>query len=134
MCVQSAFCIGVDVEFNLAYTTVELLGQRLMLIVEPLVCVRILSLPKLTFAGSDAGVVAVVRSYYLNLIEFNVAIIFRCLRTCLKRNERCRNNNEGQNAIANLRHVYPFRPNFCGENVVIGWWVVVNYVVRYGLL
>src|SRR5580698_1101456 len=102
MCVQSAFRIGIDVEFNLTDATIELLGQRLMLIVEPLVCVRILSLPELTFAGCDAGVVAVVGSYYLNLIELDVVIPFGCLRTGLKRKavQRCGKKDEGQNAIA----------------------------------
>ena len=67
MGVEAAFAVRVDVELNLANAAIELLRQRLMLVVQSFISVRILALPNLAFVGGDAGVIAVMGPYDLNL-------------------------------------------------------------------
>jgi hypothetical protein len=69
MRVAAALAIGKDVELDLADAAVELLRERLMLVVEALEVLSVVGLPELGLAGGDTGVVAVVRADDLNLVE-----------------------------------------------------------------
>ena len=60
MGVEASFAVRVNVELNLANAAVELLWQRLMLVVQSFISVRILALPDLAFVGRYAGVIAVM--------------------------------------------------------------------------
>jgi hypothetical protein len=74
MGVAAALGVGVDIELDLADAAIELLGERLVLVVEALVGVGILRLPELALAGRDASVVAVVGADDLDLVELHGGI------------------------------------------------------------
>ena len=78
--VKAAFGVGIDVEFDLADPAVELLRKRLVLVVETFVRVGILRLPELTLVGRNAGVIAVVGSDDLNLVELDRSVAGLSLR------------------------------------------------------
>src|SRR6266851_7555077 len=74
MCVEPALAIGVDIKLNLAHTAIELLRKRLMLVVKTFVSVCVLGLPDLAFGGRDTGVIAVMRTDDLNLIQLQCGV------------------------------------------------------------
>jgi hypothetical protein len=67
--VAAAFGVGVNVQLDLADAAVELLGERLVLIIEAFEGFGVVGLPELALAGGDAGVVAVVGAYDLDMVE-----------------------------------------------------------------
>jgi len=75
MGVAATLGVGVDVEFDLADSAVELLWEWLVLVVEPLVCFGILCLPELAFVGRDTSVVAVVGADDLDLVELDGTVV-----------------------------------------------------------
>ena len=75
MGVAATLGVGVDVEFNLADSAVELRWEWLVLVVEPLVGFGILCLPELAFVGRDTGVVAVVGADDLDLVELDGTVV-----------------------------------------------------------
>src|ERR1700730_12886121 len=74
MRIEPTLRVSVNIKLNLTDTAIERLRQRLMLVVKALVSVRILRLPDLAFVRRNAGVIAVVRTDDLNLIEFQCAV------------------------------------------------------------
>ncbi len=75
MGVETSLGVGVDVELNLANAAVELLGERLVFVIEAFEGLGVLGLPELALVGSDAGVIAVVSPDDLDLVELEVAVV-----------------------------------------------------------
>jgi hypothetical protein len=69
MRVATAMTIGEDIELDLADAAVELLRERLVLVVEAFEVFSVIGLPERCLAGRNAGVVAVVRADDLDLVE-----------------------------------------------------------------
>ena len=75
--VLAALAVSIDVELNLADAAVKLLGEGLMLIVESFERIRIFCQPDLHLVWRDAGMIAIVRTNDLNLIDVKLAIALR---------------------------------------------------------
>src|ERR1700761_6229384 len=91
MRVETALGIGVDIKLNLAHAAVDLLCQRLVLIVETFVGVGVLRLPEFRFTRRDARVIAVVRSDHLNLIDLQRCAVWGLREACCAK--ECRTHN-----------------------------------------
>src|ERR1700761_1257178 len=93
MRVEPTLCIGVDIELDLAHAAVELLCEGLVLIVETFVSIGVLRLPELGFARCDAGVITVMGSDHLNLVDLQSGVV-RSLAEAHherdRRNDNCR--------------------------------------------
>ena len=74
MRIKAAFAIRINIKLNLPDTAIELLRQRLMLVVKTLVSIRILRLPDLALIRRNPGVITVVRANDLNLIQLQCSV------------------------------------------------------------
>ena len=79
MRIPSSLAVGKDVEFDLTHATVELLRERGMVVIEAFKGLGILLLPKDALTGSNAGVIAVVRSDHLDLVQLETPAAIRLL-------------------------------------------------------
>jgi hypothetical protein len=75
MRVTATFAVSKDIEFDLPDARVELLVKRQMPVVQAVEERRISGLPQFFRTRSEAGVITVVGSYYLNLIDAQLIIL-----------------------------------------------------------
>ena len=76
---SSALTVGKNIELDLAYAAIKLLRERFVLVIEAREGIGPCRLPYPGFARRNAGVIAVVRSDHLDLIQLEAPIAVQCL-------------------------------------------------------
>ena len=75
MCKPSAVGVRKNIDLNLSDTTGKLISQRRMMVVETPQSLGILDLQVLPLAGRESGVVAIMRTDHLDLIQVDQLVL-----------------------------------------------------------